>query len=237
MDTNSVSLCIQSACRVWDKSLTEQTAQRRRGGGRTAHVHAFCPGTGPSSGACGNIDDLGRHDGAGARWGDAWRAGVSPAYRRGCVAYGAPPHSAPHALRCSCPVDQVGTPRGVAVLARISHQPLNAMTKLFTSWMVAGILHGLSDHRLRWPRPPALRAGDPRRSFGPVRAHATSTVVPAMLSVAGTRTGPKSSNAPARARIIAAPGEKSGLVATHPATDAALRYRKTRCRRCRGRSR
>ena len=82
---------------------------------------------------------------------------------------------------------------------------------------------GLSVRRLRWPRPPALRAGDPRRSFGPVRAHATSNVVPAMLSVASTRTEPKSSNAPARARIIAATGEISGL--------ARPRFRPTRADR------
>ena len=56
---------------------------------------------------------------------------------------------------------------------------------------------GLSDHTLRWPRP--------RRSFGPVCAHATSTVGPAMLSVASTHTEPKSS------AIIAATGEKCGL--------------------------
>ena len=57
---------------------------------------------------------------------------------------------------------------------------------------------GLIDHTLRWPRP--------RRSFGPVCAHATSNVVPAMLSVASTHTEPKFS------AIIAATGEKSGLV-------------------------
>ena len=82
-------------------------------------------------------------------------------------------------------------------LARISHQPLDAMTKLYTNLMVAGIAMGLNDHRLRWPRP--------RRSFGPVCAHATSTVGPAMLSVASTHTEPKSS------AIIAATGEKCGL--------------------------
>ena len=69
---------------------------------------------------------------------------------------------------------------------------------------------GLSDHRLRWPRP--------RRSFGPVCAHATSNVVPAMLSVASTHTEPKSS------AIIAATGEKSGLagdVVSVPQLDVA----------------
>ena len=65
---------------------------------------------------------------------------------------------------------------------------------------------GLSDHRPRWPRP--------RRVFGPVCAHATSNVVPAMLSVASTHTEPKSSIAPARG-IIAATGEKSGLAGDH----------------------
>ena len=55
-----------------------------------------------------------------------------------------------------------------------------------------------ADGGLRWPCP--------RGSFGPVRARAPSTVGPAMLSVASTRTEPKSS------AIITAPGEKCGLV-------------------------
>ena len=96
------------------------------------------------------------------------------------------------------------------ILARISHQPLGAMTKLLTYPMVAESADGLSDHRLRWPRP--------RRSFGSVCAHATSTVGPAMLSVASTHTEPKSS------AIIAATGEKCGLVsAIHSQMTASVR--------------
>jgi hypothetical protein len=80
----------------------------------------------------------------------------------------------------------------------------------------------LSDHRLRWPRLCRACAAPSHRSFGPVCAHATSTVGPAMLSVASTHTEPKSSIAPARARIIAATGEKSGLVVEHTCNDVSV---------------
>ena len=90
---------------------------------------------------------------------------------------------------------------------------------------------------LRWPRP--------RGSFGPVRAHAPwpscegraprapglkAPVGPAMLSVASTRTRPKSSNAPARARIITAPGEKCGLAKVSGSSDLTGRAAAVRAR-------
>ena len=83
------------------------------------------------------------------------------------------------------------------VLARISHQAASRRQK--SSWFqeVDRDANDRAGCRLRWPCP--------RGSFGPVRAHAPSTVGPAMLSVASTRTGPKSS------AIITAPGEKCGL--------------------------
>ena len=82
-------------------------------------------------------------------------------------------------------------------LARISHQAASRRQK--SSWFqeVDRDANDRAGCRLRWPCP--------RGSFGPVRAHAPSTVVPAMLSVASTPTGPKSS------AIITAPGEKCGL--------------------------
>ena len=92
-----------------------------------------------------------------------------------------------------------------AVLARISHQAACRRQEAHGFQEVGRDVDDRADCGLRWPRPPALRAGDPRGSFGPVRARAPSTVVPAMLSVASTRTGPKSS------ATITAPGEKCGL--------------------------
>ena len=71
------------------------------------------------------------------------------------------------------------------------------MTQLPADWRVAEVTEAPCDDGLRWPRP--------RRSFGPVCAHATSNVVPAMLSVTSTHTEPKSS------AIIAATGEICGL--------------------------
>ena len=84
-----------------------------------------------------------------------------------------------------------------AALARISHQAASRRQK--SSWFqeVDRDANDRAGCRLRWPCP--------RGSFGPVHAHAPSTVGPAMLSVASTRTGPKSS------AIITAPGEKCGL--------------------------
>ena len=89
-----------------------------------------------------------------------------------------------------------------AVLARISHQAACQRQKALWFQEVDRDADGRADCGLRWPRP--------RGSFGPVRAHAPSTVVPAMLSVPSTRTGPKSS------AIITAPGEKCGLVFCAP---------------------
>ena len=74
-----------------------------------------------------------------------------------------------------------------AVLTRISHQAASRRQK--SSWFQE-VDRDANDHagrRLRWPCP--------RGSFGPVytravRAHAPSTVGPAMLSVASTRTCP-----------------------------------------------
>ena len=88
-------------------------------------------------------------------------------------------------------------------LARISHQAacrrqkLLGLTKLTAMSMIVPIADCAGRALAGLPRP--------RGSFGPVRARAPSTVVPAMLSVASTRTGPKSS------AIITAPGEKCGL--------------------------
>ena len=82
-------------------------------------------------------------------------------------------------------------------LARISHQAACRRQKAHGFQEVDRDADDRADCGLRWPRP--------RGSFGPVRAHAPSTVVPAMLSVASTRTEPKSS------AIITAPGEKCGL--------------------------
>ena len=96
-----------------------------------------------------------------------------------------------------------------AGLARISHQAACRRQEAHGFQEVDRDVDDRADCGLRWPRPPALRAGDPRGSFGPVRARAPSTVVPAMLSVASTRTGPKSS------AIITAPGEKCGLARAH----------------------
>ena len=85
------------------------------------------------------------------------------------------------------------------LVARISHQAASRRQK--SSWFqeVDRDANDRAGCRLRWPCP--------RGSFGPVRAHAPSTVGPAMLSVASTRTGPNSS------AIITAPGEKCGLAA------------------------
>ena len=82
-------------------------------------------------------------------------------------------------------------------LARISHQPLVAVTKLFGNQMVGMSIHRIdrSQTALAAPSPvfwPRARTCDLNRS-------------PAMLSVASTRTEPKSS------AIIAATGEISGL--------------------------
>ena len=85
-------------------------------------------------------------------------------------------------------------------LARISHQAACRRQKAHGFHEVDRDADDRADCGLRWPRP--------RGSFGPVRAHAPSTVVPAMLSVASTRTEPKSS------AIITAPGEKCGLAKT-----------------------
>ena len=87
----------------------------------------------------------------------------------------------------------------LARLARISHQAACRRQKAHGFHEVDRDVDDRADCGLRWPRP--------RGSFGPVRARAPSTVVPAMLSVASTRTGPKSS------AIITAPGEKCGLAA------------------------
>ena len=86
----------------------------------------------------------------------------------------------------------------IGSLARISHQAACRRQKALGFHEVDRDVDDRADCGLRWPRP--------RGSFGPVRARAPSTVVPAMLSVASTRTGPKSS------AIITAPGEKCGLV-------------------------
>ena len=48
-------------------------------------------------------------------------------------------------------------------------------------------------------------------THGPCRARAPSTVVPAMLSVASTRTCPLCTTGPKSSAIITAPGEKCGL--------------------------
>ena len=101
------------------------------------------------------------------------------------------------------------------VLARISHQAASRRQK--SSWFqeVDRDANDRAGCRLRWPCP--------RGSFGPVytravytravRAHAPSTVGPAMLSVASTRTCPLCTTGPKSSAIITAPGEKCGLVA------------------------
>ena len=89
------------------------------------------------------------------------------------------------------------TPRIATSLARISHQAACQCQKALGFHGVDHDVDDRTDCGLRWPRP--------RGSFGPVRARAPSTVVPATLSVASTRTGPKSS------AIISTPGEKCGL--------------------------
>ena len=76
---------------------------------------------------------------------------------------------------------------------------------------------GLSDCRLRWPRECRACAAPSHRSFGPVRAlkrvgaRATSTVVPAMLSVASARSKERVRTEPKSSAIIGATGEKCGL--------------------------
>ena len=90
-----------------------------------------------------------------------------------------------------------GAGAAAGTLARISHQAACRRQKAHGFQEVDRDADDRADCGLRWPRP--------RGSFGPVRAHAPSTVVPAMLSVASTRTEPKSS------AIITAPGEKCGL--------------------------
>ena len=122
------------------------------------------------------------------------------------------------ALRARCETDALPAsaratarvaPRRNGLLARIFHHVACANNKCSEYQLLVSDSQGVGMCKLRWPRP--------RRSFGPVRAlkrvgaRATSTVGPLCFSVASTRTGPKSSNAPARARIIAARGEKCGL--------------------------
>ena len=92
-------------------------------------------------------------------------------------------------------------PYRLVELARISHHVACANNKCFEYQLLVSDSQGVGICRLRWPRP--------RRSFGPVRARATSTVGPLCFSVASTRTGPKSS------AIIAARGEKCGLDVGH----------------------
>ena len=103
-------------------------------------------------------------------------------------------------------------------LARISHQAACRRQKAHGFQEVDREADDRADCGLRWPRP--------RGSFGPVYtqacacAHAPSTVVPRaasgapMLSVASTRTGPKSS------AIITAPGEKCGLAVLRAIAEA-----------------
>ena len=90
----------------------------------------------------------------------------------------------------------------IVMLARISHQAACQCQKALGFHGVDHDVDDRTDCGLRWPRP--------RGSFRPVRARAPSTVVPATLSVASTRTGPKSS------AIISAPGEKCGLATVMP---------------------
>ena len=97
-------------------------------------------------------------------------------------------------------------------LARISHQAACRRQKALGFHEVDRDVDDRADCGLRWPRPPALRAGDPRGSFGPVRARAPSTVVPAMLSVASARSKERVRTGPKSSAIITAPGEKCGLV-------------------------
>ena len=106
-----------------------------------------------------------------------------------------------------------GTWRHVSVkhLARISHQAACRRQKALGFHEVDRDVDDRADCGLRWPRPPALRAGDPRGSFGPVRARAPSTVVPAMLSVASARSKERVRTGPKSSAIITAPGEKCGL--------------------------
>ena len=100
------------------------------------------------------------------------------------------------------------------LLSRISHHAASRCQK--SSWFqeVDRDANDHADCRLRWPCP--------RGSFGPVytravytravRAHAPSTVGPAMLSVASTRTCPLCTTGPKSSAIITAPGEKCGLL-------------------------
>ena len=99
---------------------------------------------------------------------------------------------------------------------------------------------GLSDCRLRWPRECRACAAPSHRSFGPVRAlkrvgaRATSTVVPAMLSVASARSKERVRTEPKSSAIIGATGEKCGLVVEHTCNDVSARPQgalkaRTRC--------
>ena len=102
-----------------------------------------------------------------------------------------------------------------ASLARISHQAACAMSP--SPWFSNALCQFRTFLRactLRWPRP--------RRSFRPVRARAPSTIGTAMLSVASTRRGRKSS------AIIAAPGEKCGLGECQPPPELLPRDSKAR---------
>ena len=77
-------------------------------------------------------------------------------------------------------------------------------SRLCMDRQVLGRFGFIFDLKRRWPD--ADRWPRPRRSFRPVRARAPSNLGPTRLSVASTRTEPKSS------AIIAAPGKKCGLI-------------------------